>query len=563
MPELKRSALEQFVLMAPKPTLVGWNRLEPRPRKHAFDGALRGEVRDPLWTIARQWQFGEFRGEDAGSPVAARVELHTTWIDRYAARHQSAFVLDEPSSRPLETLVEREVPDIDEQMGVQLGRYWVRLLGTLGLSRDYVPAFQRQWPFARPRDDAPLSERQWHAAVAGRSMNGGAFHAHLEAGGDPLLGVATATTDDAAAIHGAALRFMAWFRRQYEVPTPREDAWAPSHLKYRFELSAPDVSPAAAGRETVLVCDDHCGGALDWYAFEIDPAHPGLRRPPGSGEVMHGQEVVEQTPEPLEFRGMPSPRFWQFESRGAEAAELDVHTSETAKLLLSEAMLVYGNDWFVLPVAVPVGTLATIAGLVVTDNFGGRVLVHPAERGSSMYTLSTRGRRWPDEHRLFIAPVAVGVQRGEALERVELIRDRVEDVVWAIESVAARDDGSAVAGGEIGPAGDGPLRYELLHGAVPEHWIPFLPVRVRGPNREVQLRRGAGRPRSELLRVGIDRGAPYYVHEDAVASGGTIVSRSWRRVRGYDGRVYTWLARCTRSGRTEELRGVGFDVVVA
>ena len=60
------------------PTVTVWNRLEGRPRSVEFDRALSAEVRDALWMLARQWQFGEFRGEDAGSPVTATVHLSTT-----------------------------------------------------------------------------------------------------------------------------------------------------------------------------------------------------------------------------------------------------------------------------------------------------------------------------------------------------------------------------------------------------------------------------------------------------------------------------------------------------
>ena len=54
------------------PTTVMWNRLEGRPRRPDFTRALQAEVRDPLWMITRQWQMGEFIGEDAGSPVTAK-----------------------------------------------------------------------------------------------------------------------------------------------------------------------------------------------------------------------------------------------------------------------------------------------------------------------------------------------------------------------------------------------------------------------------------------------------------------------------------------------------------
>ena len=48
------------------PGITLWNRLEGRPRADKFERALRAEVRDPLWMLTRQWQMGEFQGDDAG-----------------------------------------------------------------------------------------------------------------------------------------------------------------------------------------------------------------------------------------------------------------------------------------------------------------------------------------------------------------------------------------------------------------------------------------------------------------------------------------------------------------
>ena len=51
------------------PTVMMWNRIEGRPRATKdFDRAFKAEVRDPLWMLSRQWQMGEFEGDDAGSP---------------------------------------------------------------------------------------------------------------------------------------------------------------------------------------------------------------------------------------------------------------------------------------------------------------------------------------------------------------------------------------------------------------------------------------------------------------------------------------------------------------
>ena len=52
-----------------RPGITIWNRLEGRPRAEKFDRALRAEVRDALWMLTRQWQIGEFHGDDAGSPI--------------------------------------------------------------------------------------------------------------------------------------------------------------------------------------------------------------------------------------------------------------------------------------------------------------------------------------------------------------------------------------------------------------------------------------------------------------------------------------------------------------
>ena len=65
------------------PTAMTWNRLEARPRTTSLDRALRAEVRDPLWMLTKQWQMGEFRGSDAGSPVFAKLQMDTTRLTKY------------------------------------------------------------------------------------------------------------------------------------------------------------------------------------------------------------------------------------------------------------------------------------------------------------------------------------------------------------------------------------------------------------------------------------------------------------------------------------------------
>lgn len=55
---------------------------------------------------------------------------------------------------------------------------------------------------------------------------------------------------------------------------------------------------------------------------------------------------------------------------GAEASCKDI-----AALMLLEFALAYGNDWFVVPVDVPVGSVTRIDALLITDTFGERLSI--------------------------------------------------------------------------------------------------------------------------------------------------------------------------------------------
>ena len=63
-----------------------WARIEPRPRGHDFDRTLQARVEDPLWMLTRQWQFGEFHGEDAGSAVMTTLAHRSSPITEIKVR---------------------------------------------------------------------------------------------------------------------------------------------------------------------------------------------------------------------------------------------------------------------------------------------------------------------------------------------------------------------------------------------------------------------------------------------------------------------------------------------
>ncbi len=114
------------------PSITGWTRLEPRPRSKEFDIALQARVRDPLWMLTRQWQVGEFKGDDSGSLVAARLEMSVAPVNRFQPGSGGETQAYDHRQIPLEALVERErvhpVGTVDVRLAAEAGLYFLRLL---------------------------------------------------------------------------------------------------------------------------------------------------------------------------------------------------------------------------------------------------------------------------------------------------------------------------------------------------------------------------------------------------------------------------------------------------
>src|SRR4029078_10954889 len=107
--------------------------LEGTPRTTNFDRALKAEVRDALWMLTRQWQLGEFEGDDAGSPVTAKICTSTIELDKYEANGHGVQPFDK--SVPFEAKVEqRPIPfavfhqDISLDLRLLMGRRWLNIL---------------------------------------------------------------------------------------------------------------------------------------------------------------------------------------------------------------------------------------------------------------------------------------------------------------------------------------------------------------------------------------------------------------------------------------------------
>jgi hypothetical protein len=581
--DYKAAAALQLESRPPVPFVKGWNRLEGRPRTVDFERALRAEARDALWFLTRQWQFGELQGEDAASPVDVRTLLRTAPFTRYAPGGGAA-VPYQPAV-PLETRVECEPVPADLTLHIQLTRYFFSLLAGqahLATMRDlYLDPGSYRLTDAAIAGYIDSDARQMLSLARPRLLDGSKLVGEVIDGSHDTRvdGFAGLTAAERTALKQAGQDLVAYRRRLYQEPgTPAEAAWASRFLEYQFACA----TEGPGSPQSVLRADRYGQGHLDWFAFDVASQPAGIpppRTPPSPAP--DDEHLLSFLPAPVSFGGMPSHRYWEFESRKTEFADITANTTDIAKLLLTEFALVYGNDWCVIPYVVPVGSLCESVGMLVTDDFGETTLVRPAGRGPndqwqrwSMFTLATREPNRPADVRLLLPPSLPKAMEGGPIEQVLFLRDEMANMTWAVEKTVPAALGGGANGYDVAREGAAlpPIpafhptvaraRYTLGND-VPPNWHPFIPVHLTGSNRSVELQRARmpGPSRAILGRV-IAGPGPFYVNEEEVPRAGKSVRRAFQRARWMDGTTFVWIGRRVTTGRGEGGSGLAFDQVI-
>jgi hypothetical protein len=573
----------EFLLNVPRevPVIKGWNRLEGRPRAVNFERALRAEVRDALWFLTRQWQFGEFQGEDAASPVEVRTVVQSSVLTSYSPAGGPAIVY--PADVPLETRVEREPVPADLTLHIQVTRYFFKLVAAqprLGIIRDlYLDPAAYGLAAGGVRGYIDTEAEQVLSIALGQLLDGAKLLSDIASGAHAtnVAAFPGLTPAEIADLTAAGEDLFEWFRRAYQFPDDAaDDAWVPRFLEYQFacEARGPESAPA------VLVSDQYANGRLDWFAFDVGTSPPEAGTTAGEAPVPAPPDhALSFIPAPVAFSGMPNPRYWEFESRRTEFADIDANTTDVAKLLMVEFALIYSNDWCVIPYVVDVGSLNSLPGLLVTDDFGETTLVRAAGRGRddswqrwSMFTLGNKIRGGPADFRLFVPPTLPKSMEGEAIEQVVFLRDEMANMVWAVEKIVPSATGNGADGYVVGRAAATPTPSLPLHPTaaqaryilgtdVPPNWHPFIPVHVPGSNRKVQLQRARMPEQRDIFGRVLRVPSPYYVNEEEAPRAGKTVSRSYQRARWVDGRTLVWIGRRVTTGRGEGNSGLAFDQV--
>ncbi|MGV8977823.1 MAG: hypothetical protein ACOH17_07250 [Cellulomonas sp.] len=549
--------------------------------------SLQAQVRDPLWFLARQWQLGEFAGEDAGSPVQATMSVQSRPLTGYAPDGTGVAAAAFDRGLALEAHVERVPVVLNVRGSAQLGRRVENALRASlpASSADAaIVALRAAYPIAptAPPDAAEDSlGRAMRATLAGRVVDGLALataYAVAQAGGAPSPALPPAATEPAVA---AVLTELVAYRASLYSEPSGDDAWRSRRLDYAATVTSTAVAVDASGPDTVaLVAPDFRGGDLDWFSFSLASAPSDAPSAPAApNETV---QTFNFLPGHVTFRGMPAPRWWEFEDGVTDFGAITPDKVDLATLLVMEFALVFGNDWFEVPVPTTVGSLSRITTLVVTDTFGVRTVVEPTESLSvggdqapwSMFTISGSGGRSPY---LLMPPCLGVVMEGAPLEDVVLLRDDMAAMAWAVEhrlhgpmdvaidalQLAFEHDAAYPTPPLPTQVPGGPAQTYVLQTEVPDNWIPLVPVVA--PSGARYLRRGVlvrpGRGDVHADAALLEPGHPLFVADESVPREGAEVTRYFRRIRWSDGSTTTWLAHQNRPGRGPGWSGLGFDLV--
>lgn len=573
-------------------SITGWIRIEPLPRTTDLHIALEARVADPMWFLARQWQLGEFAGEDAGSPIVAQLRADVGRIDRFhggqPTDNAAADSIDHPvSSIPLEMLVERENvrTGANRALSAEAGLHFGRLLdvhGVGGLRSTYLDHYA-----IAPGCDGGFDPDGDAAAglLTGRVIDGARLRVDLVAHRDsdpdlttlPAEPVVPVTPELLAAV-GA---WMEWFDRFVDEPGDATSSWKPSRLEYGFAVSASIAAQGATDSVEVVLEADEYHGELDWYTFSGSSV-PTLGQPT---EPIEPRTVTRTViPTPVSYSGQPANRYWAFEDSMVSLGGLSSSAGDIGRFLLADFALLYGDDWFVIPIDLPVGSVSVVRSLTMTDTFGVTSDVPPAADLDERWTMFGLSRLVSTgaERAFLLPPTLVSPIVGDPVEEVALFRDEQANMVWGVERriystggyvVDRYDEHQRRIGSIARQTVDGaPVEAEVVYrlsSDVPDHWIPFVPVHAddaSGTTAAIRLERRSLlrvrpdgtdiiEPRGEVLTPG----QPLRLEEEEVPRAGAVVERSFQLARANDGSRHLWLGRSKRAGRGEGASGLRFD----
>lgn len=574
MPVVNPVFAQRLLAVAPHLALFSppsFTRLEPQSLTGDPQAGLAMPLADPLWMLHRQWQFGEFVGEDAGSAVDVNVVA--------AAQRLTAWRPgpgDGPGSwQPLDDLLEPSVEREPSPGGASLlarADAAAVLVAVLRAAKHLtvLDAFVQHAPLSAPvpADLFDAGTPALMSLVAGRLPDAEKVAVALEAAAPALPPWLPAD----AALERALAQWLTFYRAEVAPPAVTDESWVADRLEYAFATAgaAPD------GTAVVLEAEEHLGGPVEWHSFDL-----AVGPPPAGIDAAASLSLTSRTlASRLRFAGMPASRLWQFEDAAVNLGRAAAEPHDLARLLLIDYAMTAGTDWLIVPLDAPHGSITAVDDLTYTTSFG------------EVYRVEQAGAAIPGDHwRMFavtpatppqgprrpaalpglvIPPALTDVAEGAPLEDVIFFRDETANLVWAVERTVTAPSGvqrsrriepSPVPSRTPGTVSGVELDYSLLT-TVPAGWVPFVPAPGIG-NRAVDVLRARFGALPDGA-IGALLAAPPLVRlrDGEVPREGVAVRRVEALARRADGAYVRWTTRRVSTGLGEGSSGLAYDSAV-
>ncbi len=602
------------------------NRIVPRPYYNQdLTWALRNEIHDPFWTLLRQKELGEFQAFDGGALIKATVQY------TYAEPHTLVpKVRDENmpngipinNSLPLETQIQHQPYwKLDISALAEFSNRLLLLFPKYGISqgKDILAKLILNFPISYSAlDDRIDSINEETALIETRQR----LKKKLVKWKDKIFDVRALfkqfpTPKDDKLFAEYLMGILAGDDKAYEAlfveyHKQAKDAglvgfqnsfWDEQQQAYNFGLN---VQIEESNKQVKMSAPEYSFGDIDWYHLD------GSDKDIGGYNFEHDDHfgTGERTyiPSVVNFFGRPANRWWQFEDHQVNFDGIKPKsTADTSVLAIQQFSLFYSNDWFLLPLSIPLNSLFSVSSVVVEDHFGVEFEIRPhgardrVSNGShggampwSIFEPATDIKDSEGINAIYAAGSKAFKIESAPLEEVLFQKDEVGNLLYGIETIVPDGFGGSINGNDLNLSisdffkshlpiipplnpteSDNPKFDFSLGSQVPENWIPFL---AQSKNGKGYFQRGKFprnleghympdrqfvRPKTSVLNP-----SSAIVPQEAMLidmgriNSGIKIGLKWQRLRWKNGKIVYWLSKYNKFGSGQDVSNAqAFDLL--
>jgi len=527
-----------------------YTRIEPRTCEKGFANALSFEVFDPFWMLARQWQFGRFKGKDCGSTINTKIKTTRRRLDSIYLKNDKNNKQFYSTNNPMEYEVEKMNRTITPFIRIESALHFKKMieeklpgfkingiteeevknlcskfLNSLSKSKEFaLDSFitvdeKEKNPIEKLKVEQNDNLKRLYATYGKRIFDG--YKLFLPSWNEikEIIQSDIKLMKLESRINEIIEEYKGWFRRKYiPIKKEAENCWNEEKLGYEVSMGE---------RTNIYEAEDYHTGKLEWYSFDgvgnfsknISPEDTNIR-----------EKSLSYIPVAAKFPGSPASRLWEFEDEWVQFGQQDNDEfSMLANAVVMQYVSMYGNDWMLTPVEAENGTILDVEGIIITDTFGERIYIgNSAEEMDKKEGRTNDSRAFIDRWSLFgttksnayqqnnfstqkgllFPPSLPRCEESEPIEEVQFLRDEMANMLWGVENIINDGCGGTLSGKTLSDAilavvdeqkdivDDTLISKEeydysfLVQNRVPIHWIPFIPQHLPKQMRDIRFRRG-------------------------------------------------------------------------